>query len=108
MGKKIAIIGDDVTRTGFKLGGMSETFGDKDLEGILSKLAEEDFGIAFITEKIAEKNRETIDEFEKTKRSITPILIEIPDYLGPMEQREDSISKLIKRAIGVEIIQKEE
>jgi vacuolar-type H+-ATPase subunit F/Vma7 len=106
MGKKIAIIGDDVTTIGFKLGGISDTFGGEDFSERLSELTGEDFGILFITEKIAERNRETIDNFEKTKKGITPILIEIPDYLGPIE-REDPISKLIKRAIGIEIVQKE-
>ena len=103
---EIAIIGSDIAARGFRLGGVEKVYGDEKLGDTLKAL--EDVGIVFITEEIAEKNRETIDEFEKTKRGITPILIEIPDYLGPMEQREDSISKLIKRAIGVEIIQKEE
>jgi len=32
-----------------------------------------------------------------------PIIVEIPDKKGKIEGREDSVEKLIKRAVGVEV-----
>jgi len=106
MVEKIAIIGDDITNTGFNLGGVGYTFGEEGLRERLYDLEKDNFGIIFITERIVEKNKSIIEDFKKSKRGILPLVIEIPDYMGPIE-KEDTISMLIKRAIGVDIIKNE-
>ena len=37
----------------------------------------------------------------ENKRGVTPIIVEIPDKRGPMEQKVSEIERLIKRAVGV-------
>lgn len=106
MVEKIAIIGDDITNTGFKLGGIGYTFGEENLKERLYELEKDNFGIIFITERIEERNRTIVEDFKRSKRGVLPLIIEIPDYMGPIG-RKDRISMLIKRAIGVDLIKNE-
>ncbi|HIH77909.1 MAG TPA: V-type ATP synthase subunit F [Halobacteria archaeon] len=107
MFEKIAVIGDDITNTGFKLGGIGYTFGEENLKERLYDLEKDNFGIIFITEQIEERNRAIVEDFKKSKRGVLPLVIEIPDYKGPMGKK-DTISMLIKRAIGVDLVKNEE
>lgn len=104
---KIAVIGDSDTVSGFRLGGVTVSHAVKaqePIDAILRELiADEMIGVVAITERVAEANRSAIDEANKGKKAITPIIVEIPDKSGPIVREVDPLKALIKSAIGVEI-----
>ncbi|KUK44160.1 MAG: V-type ATP synthase subunit F [Methanothrix harundinacea] len=104
---KIAVIGDSDTVSGFRLGGVTSSNVVKDgepIDAILKELiADETVGVIAITERVADANRSAIDEANKGKKAVTPILVEIPDKNGPIVREVDPLKALIKSAIGVEV-----
>ncbi len=68
-------------------------------------MAKEGVAIIIINERLAAeaKNREKIREINSKKRSVIPIIIEVPDKKGPLEKEVDEIGELIKRAVGVAV-----
>ena len=104
---KIAVVGDPDTVTGFRLGGVIDTYSiesGEPVDSVLKKLAaDEELGIIILTERLADANRSTIDEVTKAKKAITPIIVEIPDKSGPIVREVDPLKELIKSAIGVEM-----
>ena len=66
-----------------------------------NKLEEqEDIGIIFITEEFVDKLGKILAEYRI--RNTIPIIVEIPDKKGRRKDHIDYISKLIKKAVGVE------
>ncbi|RLF42376.1 MAG: V-type ATP synthase subunit F [Thermoplasmata archaeon] len=63
---------------------------------------QEDIGIIFITEELADKIGKRLREY--SLRNLIPIIIEIPDKKGRRKEHIDYISYLIKKAVGVERI----
>lgn len=104
---KIAVIGDSDTVSGFRLGGVTSSYvvkAEEPIDAILKELiADEMVGVIAITERVADANRWAIDEVNKGKKAVTPILVEIPDKSGPIVREVDPLKALIKTAIGVEI-----
>jgi len=104
---KIAVIGDSDTVSGFRLGGVTSAYvvgAQEPIDAILKELvADETVGVIAITERVADANRWAIDEANKGKKAVTPILVEIPDKSGPIVREVDPLKALIKSAIGVEI-----
>lgn len=102
---KICVIGDLTTTTGFRLAGVSESYEVTEPKEALLKLEglvkDEDVGLIIITENIGDSLREEINTL--TEGKITPLIVEIPDKKGPLEERRDPIRELIKKAVGVEI-----
>ena len=102
----MAVIADSATCTGFRLAGIDNTFilTGKDAEDKLSALlADSSYGIVIVTERLLE----TCDWRLKKRVEATakPIVVPIPDAGGPIEQSE-SLSMLIKRALGVDLTKK--
>lgn len=101
---RIALIADFDTVIGFKLAGLKEAYiaeNDIQAEKILNKLIDEkDIGIIIITESLANKLRSQIRQFYG---KIMPIIVEIPDKLGPSPTIE-FIRDLVRRTVGVEVI----
>ena len=113
MATKIAIIGDQDTLTGFELAGIKEIYRAEitdeksvaEVERILKNLLRrEDIGLILITERIADKLRKTIEEIEVKKEEVFPIIIEIPDKKGPVQRVVLPLQKLVRRAIGIEVV----
>ena len=105
MSSKIAVMADQDTVTGFMLGGIKEGFPVNNMEEAgekLKKLAKE-YSIIITTEKIGDNFRETIDKMSSA--SALPMIIEIPDKEGSVERESDPIRELIKRVIGVEMVE---
>jgi len=104
---KMAVIGDSDTVSGFRLGGVTRSYVVKvadPIDGVLKELiADEMVGVIAVTERLADANRSAIDEANKNKKGVTPILVEIPDKSGPIAREVDPLKALIKSAIGVEI-----
>jgi V/A-type H+-transporting ATPase subunit F len=104
---KIAAICDRDTAVGLRLAGIHELFiPEENPVKILDTISERtDIGIVFITEKISQ----SISKYLKDFRLIydTPIIVEIPDKKGRLEDHVDFVSHLIKKAVGIDIGKKE-
>ena len=108
----IAVIGDRETAIGFRLAGVqavyevSQNEEEKENEtlNLLNKLVSEDgVVLIIINERLAAETRvrNKIQAINENKRGVTPIIVEIPDKRGPMEQKVSEIERLIKQAVGV-------
>ena len=97
--------GDPDTVTGFMLGGIKDGFPVKNMEEAGDKLKElaKEYSIIITTEKIGDNFRETIEKM--SSESALPMIIEIPDKEGSVERESDPIRELIKRVIGVEMVE---
>lgn len=105
MSSKIAVMADPDTVTGFKLGGIRDGFPISDIDQAGDKLKElaKEYSIIITTEEIGDTYRETIDRM--SSESALPMIIEIPDKKGSVERESDPIRELIKRVIGVEMVE---
>ncbi len=99
---KIVAIGDEDTVTLFRFLGIEGYIADENLQKNFQDIvSREDIAVVIVTEKVAD---EIMDEITYIKlQKDLPIIVEIPDKKGKREDREDSIGRLIKRAVGVEI-----
>ncbi len=105
---ELVVIGDENTRTGFKLAGVSRTYPGDEAKTHLEKMLQEGtVGIIIINEKIADENREIINRAKKDAKKLTPIIIEIPGSTGPIEREIDPLQELIRRALGAQIGEEE-
>jgi vacuolar-type H+-ATPase subunit F/Vma7 len=102
---KIVVIGDDVTITGFKLAGVKYFYKVSDInqakEALEKCLADDSIAILVILDKYLEKMDWRIKR--KIELVAKPIVVSIPSKDGPIEE-EVSLAKLIKRALGFDII----
>jgi len=100
---KIAALCDKDTAVGLRLAGVQDVYiPDGDAQNMWNQLAEkDDVGIVFITESIAEQISRALNDY-RLRRAI-PIVIEIPDKNGRRTDHVDYVSKLIKKAVGVEV-----
>ena len=105
---EIALIGDRHTVYGFRLSGIQKTFVVENIEKdkareTIKGLFDDNIGILLLTEKAAESLRDIFKELKRTKKGLTPIVLEIPDSSGPLIGKVDPVGKLIKRTVGFEI-----
>ncbi|MEA1904583.1 MAG: V-type ATP synthase subunit F [Candidatus Hadarchaeota archaeon] len=105
---KIASITDPVTATGLRLAGIKET---REIEekGEAEKLFDsltknEEIGVIIISERLARGMRQKLNKFSEEKKKVTPVIVEIPDRVGPLPERAETTRRLVKRAVGVEIM----
>ncbi|HOI40698.1 MAG TPA: V-type ATP synthase subunit F [Methanobacterium sp.] len=105
MSSKIAVMADQDTVTGFMLGGVKDGFPVDNMEEAGEKLKQlaKEYSIIITTEKIGDNFRETIDKM--SSESALPMIIEIPNKEGSVERESDPIRELIKRVIGVEMVE---
>ena len=106
----VAVIGDPDTAAGFRLAGVKDVYEygseeEEDIARLLDKVAHEDVAIILINERFAaeSRTREKIREINAKKKTVVPIILEIPDKKGPMEKELDEIGRLIQRAVGVAV-----
>jgi len=113
MKKKVVVVGKKDMTLGFSLAGIDETFTPADeyeSKKRIDKLLESpDVGVILLSESIAEKIREHIQEKERERKgTIYPVIVEIPDKEGAVEDKEDPLKGKIKRAVGIDITSQEE
>lgn len=104
--EKIAVIADNATCTGFRLAGVENTFvmaGKEAEEKLSALLLDPTFGIIIVTERLVEEGDWRLKR--KIEATAKPVVVAIPDSKGPIEQSE-SLAKLIKRALGVDLTKK--
>ena len=100
---KIAVMGDYDSVYGFGALGM-ETFPITEIEdGVrtLRTLAKSEYGIIYITEKLA-KSLE--NEIEKYSEMIMPAIIQIPGTSGNTGMGIENIKKSVEQAVGSDIL----
>ena len=104
--EKLAVIADSATCTGFRLAGVESTFplsGKEAEEKLSSLLSDPSYGIIIVTERLLEGCDWRLKK--RVEATAKPIVVPIPDAGGPIEQSE-SLSMLIKRALGVDLSKK--
>ncbi|RDE17898.1 MAG: V-type ATP synthase subunit F [Candidatus Thorarchaeota archaeon] len=101
---RIAIIGDRDTVIGFRMVGVAESSIPSSPEETRAKLFEyfrnPRMGLILIAERLASKVEDTILELSQAP---VPVILLIPDRLGPTGTHEVVLKDLIRRAVGVEI-----
>jgi vacuolar-type H+-ATPase subunit F/Vma7 len=105
---EIALIGDRHTVHGFRLAGIKRAFlvdelRSGDTRGLLRELFSGEIGLLLITERAAGELGDSLEEAERFKQGLLPILVQVPDSTGPLAARTDPIRALIKKTVGFEI-----
>lgn len=101
---KIALVADKHTSLPFLGVGINTVICEesKEVRRIFQKLFEQGHGVIFITESLASKCLDVIEELSDKKPSL--IITIVPDFgggaLGAAEQR---LKNLIKKAVGMEL-----
>ncbi len=100
---KFFVIGDRETVLGFALAGVEGEVVDtpeQTAEALQRAFNKEGLGIIIIPERVASEVRHKIDRY--VYKTTFPLIIEIPDRMGPMEGRA-SIRELIRSAVGIHL-----
>jgi vacuolar-type H+-ATPase subunit F/Vma7 len=105
---EIALIGDIHTVLGFRLAGIRKAFlideiKRKNTREIIKGLFDDGIGILLVTEGAYQELRGEIEEANRFKKGLMPIILEIPDSSGPLADKIDPMRELIKRTVGFEI-----
>ncbi len=108
---KVVVIGQEDMALGFSLAGVDESIiptDDYEAKKEIDYLLESsDVGVILISETIAENIREHLNKKRSRKESLFPVIVEIPDKEGPVEDKEDPLQSKIRRAVGIDITSKE-
>lgn len=102
--RKIIVVADGPTCTGFRLAGVQDTYPreGKEAEAKIVELMEaEDAGVIITNEKIMDSLDWRLKK--KIDRAARPVVIAVPDKNGPVEQK-DSLASQVKRALGFELM----
>jgi len=100
---KFYVIGDEETVLGFRLAGIEGEVvrtPEDTKESLERAFQEEGRGIIVIPERVAASVRQQVDQY--VYKTSFPLIIEIPDRLGPIEGR-GSVRDLIRAAVGVHL-----
>lgn len=102
----VAVIGDNDTVSGFRLGGIKQAIVVNNAEEAIvafDKFLDDEISIIIIiTQQMANEIREHINK--RIGSEVLPMIIEIPDKDGSSQGSSDQINDLIKRVIGVEMV----
>jgi len=100
---KFYVIGDEETVLGFRLAGvLGEVVRTPEEAGqaLEEAFQEENLGVIIIPERIASEIRHHVDRY--MYKTTFPLIIEIPDRWGPMEDR-GSVRDMIRTAVGIQV-----
>lgn len=102
MYKKIGMIGGKDSILPFKGLGI-DVFPTSDLEEAKKQIKEiaDDYGVIFITERVAEQLEDTIAQYDSQP---TPAIIPIPSSTGSLGIGMDRIQQNVEKAIGMNIL----
>jgi len=100
---KFFLIGDEFTVLGYNLIGIRGVVANNEeeaAEALEKAVHDPDAGIVLITQRIASKIQDMVNEAKLAMT--TPIVVEIPDRLGAVEGRESALS-IVRRLIGLRV-----
>ena len=102
---KIAVVGDRQSIAGFASLGLStfEADGREDAALLIAKLADHDFAVIYLTEKIA---AEVPDLLERYRSVSKPALIPIPGVNGNTGEGMAAVHRSVEKAVGSDILSK--
>lgn len=105
---EIALIGDIHTVLGFRLAGIRKAFLIDEIKRQNKKetikgLFDDGIGILLVTEKVYQELGHELEDANRFKKGLMPIILEIPDSSGPLADKIDPMRELIKRTVGFEI-----
>ncbi|MGM0405196.1 MAG: V-type ATP synthase subunit F [Thermoplasmatota archaeon] len=110
MRRKVVVVGDEHMALGFSLAGADESYSPEDeyqTIKLIDRLIESpDIGVVLLSERIAENIRDELDRISE-KKDLYPVILEIPDKKGPLDDKEDPLNKKIRRAVGIDITSEE-
>jgi len=103
----VAVLGDYDSIYGFSALGLRTCPVSSPEEGarLLKKLSEEKTAVIYITEALAEELKETIEQYDG---ALIPAIIPIPGAFGNTGIGIRRVRKSVERAVGSDIIFKEE
>ena len=100
---KIAAVGDKDSVAGFAAIGI-EIFVEteqKSAARLIRRLAEEDYGVIFITEQLASLVQ---NETDKLAECVTPAVIPIPGCRGNSGMGMNNLKRFVEKAVGSDIL----
>ncbi|MBL1226967.1 V-type ATP synthase subunit F [Enterococcus sp. BWR-S5] len=103
MAHKIGVIGDKYSVMPFKLFGFDVRYGmsGRQIRESIEQMADEDYGVIFITEQASEQVVETIDRY---KSKMKPAIILIPSHAGTNGIGQQAVQENVEKAIGQNIL----
>ena len=104
---KIGVMGDKDSILGFKSLGLS-VFSVRDpaeAEKLLHELAKKDYAVIYITEQVAKNIPGAIDKYKEAK---LPAIIPIPGNQGVIGIGMQGVKKSVERAVGADILFRDE
>jgi V/A-type H+-transporting ATPase subunit F len=100
---KFFLIGDETTVLGYSLVGIHGVVvnnSEESARALRDVTQDPDVGIVLITQRIASEIQHLVDEAKM--KMATPIVLEIPDRHGPVEDRESALG-IVQRLIGIKV-----
>lgn len=100
--ESIAVIGERELALGFKLIGIKDTFiktGKDAVKTLVDLMNEKAYTLIFVSESVKEHMEGNVLRFTET--SLIPLVVFIP--LPGVEEEKESVEKLAKRVLGVDI-----
>ena len=100
---KIAVVGDKDSVLAFKALGIDVrvAYEKDDAREAIDSLANEGYGVIFVTEELADKIEETIERYNN---NIIPAVILIPSNKGTLNIGMNKISENVEKAVGSNIL----
>lgn len=100
---KIGVVGDKDSVLAFKMLGFIVHPASKATEArqIIDKMADEEFGVIYLTEQLAEKIPETIRRYDA---KMTPAIILIPNHAGSRGIGKKRVQENVEKAVGQNIL----
>ncbi|MDE5770984.1 MAG: V-type ATP synthase subunit F [Ruminococcus sp.] len=100
---KVAVIGDSASVSGFAALGLSvfrETEPQK-ISKLITRLAENDFAIIYITEPVAKLVSDTINKYRNSR---LPSIVLIPAIKGNTGDGMRAVHEAVEKAVGSDIL----
>lgn len=104
---KIGVVGERDAILGFKSLGLDvfAAYNEEDTANTINTLARNEYAVIFITEETAMKAKETIDKY--TSKPF-PAIILIPGAKGSLGIGMNAVKESVEKAIGTDILFKDE
>jgi len=100
---KLFLIGDEFTVLGYSLVGIlgiAVSSKEEAADALKQATQDPEVGVVLITQPVASEIQPQLDQVKL--RMTTPIVLEIPDRKGPVEDRESALD-IVRRLIGIKV-----
>lgn len=103
MSHKIGVLGNDNSVLIYRMLGFDvyQTANDAEASRKIDELAQDDYGVIYVTESVAENILETIHRYDD---EILPAIILIPDHTGTRGIGKKRVQDNVEKAVGQDIL----